>query len=289
VKAALGKIGWTVLAALAVWGQETPPPVVLDNTGKPIVVPFQCTEGDMQWAGMSCSDEEPCPVYFELTAVEPVGDKIFAAGNLHSNTVTLYSILLGSDDAGRSWREAFTRMRGAGLDHIQFTDFANGWTSGEALSPLPQEPFLLITTDGGKTWRQRPVFSETQPGSIHEFFFSSKNNGSLIIDRGEGSEEERYALYETPDGGENWLVKQLSNKPLRLPRGPGLPTEWRVQADRATQAFRIEHRQRERWVAAASFAVSAGACKPAPFESKPPEETSPAPRPAAPVIRRPRR
>jgi hypothetical protein len=242
----------------------------------------------MQWAGMSCSEEEPCPVYFELTAAEPIGDKIFVAGNIHSTTVTLFSVLLGSEDGGKTWREIHERIRGAGLDHIQFADFANGWTSGEALSPLPQDPFLLITTDGGKTWRQQPIFSEAQPGSIQQFFFSSKNNGSLIVDRGEGSDE-RYALYESPNGGVSWLVKQVGNKPLRLPRGPEPETNWRIQADRATQAFRIDHRQGERWTPSASFAVGVGVCRPTPLESKPPEEPLPSAAPPAPTTRRPRR
>ncbi len=278
----LGKLGWLfTIAALAVRGQ-TPPPV-LENTGKPMTVPFQCTDDDMQWAGMSCTPEEPCPVYFELAAAEPVGDKIFAAGNLHSSTVTLYSILLGSEDAGKTWREVYMRVRGAGLDRIQFIDFANGWTGGGSLFPLPQDPFLLLTSDGGKTWRQRLIFSEPQPGSIQQFYFSSKEQGSLIMDRGEGSAEERYALYETPDGGENWLVKQLSTRALRLPREPAPPADWRVQADR--EAFRIQHRQGANWSAVASFAVSAGVCKPEPLETKPPVEPTPAIPPPAPTRR----
>ncbi|PWU02667.1 MAG: hypothetical protein C5B51_20410 [Terriglobia bacterium] len=281
----LGRAGWLLLAAAALSGQE-PAPAVLENTGKPMTIPFQCTEEDMQWAGMSCTEDEPCPMYFELTAAQAIGDKIFAAGNLHSNTVTLYSILLGTEDTGKTWREVHARIRGAGLDHIQFADFVNGWVSGEALSPLPQDPFLLITTDGGKTWRQQAVFSENQPGSIQQFFFASRNAGNLIIDRGEGSEDERYALYESPNGGDTWIVKQLSNKPLRLPRPPEPEVNWRVQPDR--QAFRIERRQAERWIPAASFAVSAGACKPLPLESRPPEEPAPAP-PPPPPSRRPRR
>ena len=138
----------------------------------------------MAWAGMSCSEEEPCPVYLEVTAAEGVGNQIFATGNLHSDTVTLYSVLLRSQDAGKTWREGFERVRGAGLDHIQFADFVNGWASGETLFPLPQDPFLLITADGGKTWRRQPIFDETQAGSIQQFFFSSKNEGSLIVDHG---------------------------------------------------------------------------------------------------------
>src|SRR5690348_5508841 len=119
--------------------QDRPEPTLLENTGKPIAVPFQCTDEDMQWGGLSCSAEEPCPVYLELTAVEAIGTKLFAAGNIHAQTITLYSVLVASDDAGHTWREVYQRIRGAGLDHLQFADFQNGWASGEALSPLPQD------------------------------------------------------------------------------------------------------------------------------------------------------
>ena len=57
----------TVLAAAAAWAQEQPPaipaPPVLENSGKPMLLPFRCTEDDVQWAGLSCSEDEPCPVY----------------------------------------------------------------------------------------------------------------------------------------------------------------------------------------------------------------------------------
>jgi photosystem II stability/assembly factor-like uncharacterized protein len=110
--------------------------------------------------------------------------RIFAAGNIHSSAVTLYSVLLASEDAGHTWREAYERIRGASLDRIQFLDAELGWTSGQALSPLPQDPFLLLTSDGGKTWRQRVIFSESRVGSIQQFHFSARDSGSLIIDRG---------------------------------------------------------------------------------------------------------
>ncbi len=287
-------VGGIVLSAVLLFtidGQETPPAAVeatvLENSGKPMTLPFRCTEDDMAWAGLSCSEEEPCPVYLEITAAEAVGSQIFVTGNLHADTVTLYSVLLRSQDAGKIWREEFERIRGAGLDHIQFADFANGWSSGETLFPLPQDPFLLITADGGKTWRRQPIFDEPQAGSIQQFFFSSKNEGSLIVDRGEGSGSERYSLYESPNAGGTWTVKQISGKPLRLPVATDSPAGLRVQADRATKAFDVEQRQGERWVTAASFAVSAGACKPTRQEAKPPEENSPVE--PAPVPKRPRK
>jgi hypothetical protein len=250
-------------------------PAVLENQGRPMSVPFECTDDDIAWAGLSCTEQDPCPVYFELASIEPVGNKLFAVGNLHTESVTLYSVLLGSPDAGQTWQEAYRRIRGAGLDRVKFNDLANGWVSGETLWPLAQDPFLLATNDGGATWRQQPIFDDGGPGSIQQFSFESKDRGSLIIDRGEGSEEERYAMYETPNGGGTWHVKQVSNRPLRLPDTSD--KEWRARADQAARAFRIEHRRGDQWTSIAAFAVTVGACKPSVLAAPAPaEEPGPA-------------
>ena len=37
-----------------------------------------------------------------------------------------------------------------------------------------------------------------------------------MIDRGRGSSEDRYVLFESPDGGDTWALKQESSKPLSL-------------------------------------------------------------------------
>jgi len=241
-----------VLAAAAAWAQEP----------APTLLPFHCTADDVQWAGLGCSEDEPCPVYLELTAVESAAGRVFAAGNIHSSAVTLYSVLLASEDGGHTWREAYERIRGASLDHIQFLDAELGWISGQALSPLPQDPFLLLTSDGGKTWRQRVIFSESRVGSIQQFHFGARDSGSLIIDRGPGAEGGRYELYESPDAGETWTIRETSDRPFQLKPSPVAPAEWRARADGPTQAFHIERRQGERWVPVAAFSVKLGACEP---------------------------
>jgi len=258
----------TVLLQLA-RAQDAPPaapaaPPVLENSGKPMVVPFECTTEDIQWAGLTCTQDDPCPVYLELTAAASAGDRFYAAGNIHSSSVTLYSILLGSDDAGRTWRETHPRIRAAGLDWLQFTDSSSGWAAGQLLFPLPQEPFVLRTTDGGKTWSEQIVFNENAEnhfGSVQLFHFTSPTAGALVVDRGEGSDTERYALFESSNGGETWSIKEEGGKPLRLKSSPP-PAEWRVRADGPTSSFHLERRLGDRWISRASFAVKLGACKP---------------------------
>jgi len=119
----------------------------IENTGKPMRLPFECTEADTQAASLNCSEQEPCAVFLELSSVEAAGNKIFLAGNLHTNTTTLYSVLLATEDAGKTWNEPHPRIRFAGLDQIQFIDFQNGWIAGANLQSTARDPFLLITTE----------------------------------------------------------------------------------------------------------------------------------------------
>ncbi len=195
--------------------------------------------------------------------MESTGIRIFAAGNIHTANATLFTILLGTEDNGLTWREVHDRVRGAGLDHIQFAGVDTGWTSGLSFSPLPQDPFLLQTTDGGKTWRSHAIFNETRFGSIQQFFFEDKTTGSLVIDHGAGSGEDRYELFETNDGGDTWNIRETNVKSIAIKRAPLTPnSDWRVRADAATKSYQLEHRQGQRWISLAAFAVNVGACKP---------------------------
>jgi len=264
------------------WAQDQPPvsgaspapaapPVtpVLENNGKPMVLPFHCTDQDIQWAGLTCSENNPCAVYLELASLAVQGAKIIVAGNIHTAAVTLYTALLVSEDSGHTWTVAPGPIRGAGLDHTQFLDGETAWVSGLMLFPLPQDPFLLLSTDGGKTWRQRPVSNESHPGAIQQFFFSSRTEGQLIVDRGPAEKTDRYERYESSDGGESWTILEENTKPLRLAQTDAPPADWRLRADSATQSYRLERRQGTRWTDVAAFAVKIGVCSPEQQEPEP--------------------
>ncbi|MCX6636929.1 MAG: hypothetical protein NT090_17880 [Acidobacteria bacterium] len=255
----------------------------LVNLGKPLRAPFACTEEDIQSLGLDCTSEEPCAVFLELAALEIAGSKVFLAGNLHTATMTLASILLASEDEGKTWTEPHPRIRSAGLDQIQFFDFERGWVAGQQFEAMPRDPFFLITTDGGKTWRRRPVFGDSQVGSIEQFWFDSRTDGVVLIDRMQSTETgARYLVYETMTGGDTWMVREVSARPLKLKRAPAQNPDRRIRADAKTRSFIVERRQGERWQPLASFLIEAGSCRPAARPAAEPPKPDEAPVPLAP-------
>ena len=275
---------------------EAPKPVVLENTGKPIRLPFACTDEDITSIGMTCTIDEPCAVYLELAAVYGLNSRLYLAGNLHNGASTMFSVLLVSEDNGKTFVEPFERLRTGGLDRIQFADNDTGWVSGGTLLALPRDPFFLLTTDGGKTWRQRQVFSEGRIGTIEQFAFESKTAGALLIDRGQGADGGgRYERHETMTGGDSWMVREVSARPLTMKLPPAPAADWRLQADGKLKAHSVERRVGERWERVAAFMVQVGECKPrvnpleAPPQGEPIPDVNTAPVPDSGPIVAPRR
>jgi hypothetical protein len=224
---------------------------------------FACKEDDVQWAGMTCSEQEPCPIYLEISSVYPVGAKLFVSGNIHSAQSTLYSILLETSDEGATWREPVERVRGSELDAIQFVDSHTGWISGQRVYPIAGDPFFLVTTDGGGSWRKSDVLSEGADGFIQSFWFDSARTGTLTLDRGGASDEQmRYARYETMTGGTNWSVRETSDKPLAPGQKVSLAeaSAWRVRGDSAQKTLVLEKKGDSGWKQAAVLSLELAQC-----------------------------
>lgn len=227
----------------------------LENTGKPMRVAYECTAAETQAAGLGCSEKEPCPVYLELSHVESAGSEIFITGNIHTSMATLDSILLASEDGGKSWTEPHTRIRQAGLDQIQFVDAQHGWISGANLQGAPRDPFFLTTNDGGKTWTEHAVFGEDRVAGIEEFRFDSAAHGTATIDaRLDGGAIEAYG---TNDGGNTWARENVLDSAVRSGSSPS----WRLRTDTATHSYVIEKSENGRWQKLAGFLVNIASCK----------------------------
>jgi photosystem II stability/assembly factor-like uncharacterized protein len=280
-----------LIPVVSLWAQAP----VLENTGKPIQVPVECGEEQIRALGLVCAPA--CPVYLELSSAEMVANRIFAAGNLHTEATTVESVLLASDDGGATWREPHARLRAGGFDQLQFIDLETGWLSGHTLGTLPRDPFLLVTRDGGKTWYQRPVYPDSRIGLIERYRFESKTHGMLWIDRTVGAEDgDRYEEYESNNGGESWALKRTSPKPLAKPAARPTAPAIRLRPDAGTSSYRVETHTSGRWQPLASFRVRAGECRqPEPVLQPPPEPLEPEaakpesakPEPARPPAREP--
>jgi photosystem II stability/assembly factor-like uncharacterized protein len=156
--------------------------------------------------------------------------------------------------------EPHSRIRSSGLDQIQFIDFQNGWISGANLQSAPRDPFLLLTTDGGKTWRPRPIYEDSRLGVIERFWFDSAQEGTMLVDA--RLESGHHELYETRAGGESWSLRQASANPIPFPRNKeASPSGWRIRAEAASSSYAVEKSEGQRWQKIASFLVRVGSCK----------------------------
>ncbi len=234
----------------------------LEYAGKPLALPFQCTGDDLTRAGLTCPPGQPCPVYLELTGMDATGSHIVAAGNLHADAATLFSILLVSNDSGKTWHEPFDRIPGAALELVQLLDFENGWVSGAMTSGVTRDPFLLLTHDGGKTWRNRPVFDESRAAAIDSFRFDSPLHGILWIDRSQsGDPGARYERFESSSGGESWQLREAVSKLGRAGPRVAAPAGWRLRTDAPTRSYHIERKGANGWETIAGFLVRVGECR----------------------------
>src|SRR5258708_1525575 len=255
----------TFACTFAAWAQDQPPPPAEPPKPDPTQqasprVQFTCTPEDVEAFGLTCSAEEPCPVFLELSAVEANPGRIFLAGNLHTATTTLFGILLISEDGGATWKEPDKRIRYGSLEQIMFIDLEYGWISGHLNQPVPRDPFLLLTTDGGKSWRSRAIFDDTHYASMQQFWFESRTEGQLILDRTQGGRIRR-ELLESMTGGESWSPKEVTDKALTLKKSRSGEAVWRVRTDAPTKTIRIERRGAAKWEAVANFPIQVGECR----------------------------
>ena len=196
------KFAIPLLLAASALAQTPESPPKLEYAGKPLAITAACTPEQVQGVGLSCSAENPCPLFLELSSVEFVGNRVVLTGNLHTSSHTLESVLLTSEDSGHTWTEPYPRIPASVLDRIQFFDFEMGWINGHVLEKIPRDAFFLLTSDGGRTWSKRPLYGETRAGAIEQFYFDSRSHGMLLFDKSQpGENGMRHEMYESMTGG----------------------------------------------------------------------------------------
>ena len=242
------------------------PPTYASAKG-PILLPNLCAAVDLTALGQTCSEAEPCPTYLEFSTVEALGTVVVASGNTHTSSTTLQSILLISEDGGATWRESHPRIQGSALESMQFLDFANGWLAGQtSLGGLPRDPFLLLTTDSGRTWRKVDIFAESRVGLIEDFAFQTAKRGWMLIDNRGSGDAGKYEFYESQTGGTSWELREISSRiPAKAQTGQKAPSGTaRVRVDEKKGLLRIELQAGNGWREVSAFRFKLEDCKPGP-------------------------
>lgn len=239
-------------------------PPTYSSAAGPILLPNLCTELDLVSLGLTCSESEPCATYLELSGMESLGSVTILAGNLHTSTNTLQSILLVSEDGGANWREAHPRLKSSALESMQFLDFSTGWLVGHSSLALPRDPFVLLTTDSGRSWRKVDLYAESRVGVVEDFAFQTAKRGWLLVDNKGSGDAGKYELYETQTGGSSWELREISN---RIPKSalPGqrqAQNSGRIRVDDKKGLLRIEVRSGNAWKELGSFKLRLDDCKP---------------------------
>jgi hypothetical protein len=239
-------------------------------TGPVVRLNATCTEAQVQALDVSCTESAPCPLFLELASAATDGLRLFVAGNLHTDSATVASILLRSDDQGATWVDAAPRMDGVGLEQMQFV-LTHGWAAGATLTPPPaRDPFLLVTDDG-LNWRKQPVRLRSQAGVIDSYHFRSPSDGLLLIDNLRSRDEGfRYELFETRSAGSTWSVSQMSHSRPNPSPSPTPDPNLRLREDGTQQQYLLEQKFQHEWKTVARFAVPAGRCQPQAPELAPP-------------------
>ncbi len=223
---------------------------------------FNCADEDLAASGLACADDDPCPVYLELSSVSASGRRLAVAGNLHGSSVTLYSILLLSDDGGTTWKEPAARIPGAALEQVQLLDSTHAWAAGELQVPLPRDPFVLSTRDGGNSWHQTELTEEGGTGAVLRFSFDTPDHGELILDSGRASSA-RYSTWESRTAGDSWnATGKTAQVPATRRGAPAMNNEYRLGTDSASRSYVIERRNGtgDSWSRIASFLVQVAGC-----------------------------
>ena len=219
----------------------------------PVEVPYGCPQEDIDSFGLSCEPEDPCAVFLELSSAESAGERMFVVGDLHTETTTLYGVVLASEDSGKTWTEPLPRMRAVSFEQIEFLDLAHGWIGGQTIEPLPRDPFLMITADGGKSWRKKAIFEDSQFGALAQFSFDSPTSGRVVIEHS-GKDD----VYQTNTGGESWELEQITKGGVKLERHGPL-AQLRLRAD--GKVFHLERRGDQSWEPVARFNIHVADCK----------------------------
>jgi len=119
--------------------------------------------------------------------------------------------LVQTIDGGDTWSEIMIDI----VDGADFfsDDFRSVYFASEEIGVLTHESGILKTSDGGSTW------SEIKPVDAHTSFYAesviaNSTENYIVAGRIFGDTDENEKIYETTDGGLNWILSVQTNEEL---------------------------------------------------------------------------
>ncbi|MFT3893069.1 MAG: hypothetical protein QM730_15680 [Anaerolineales bacterium] len=201
-----------VLALSACKGTATP----ADIPAAPAEAPTQESATDVP---PSPYTDTPAPVTINAPIVEaPALVTIQFLNELDGYGVTDTQIVR-TNDGGVTWYNVTpSTVTEAGFGVKLFAlDVDHVWMQKPDFANYPNSGFLNRTTDGGITWT-----TITVPFSSSMLTFLDENNGWALADLGAGAGSNAVAIYQTADGGANWIQTYV-NDPNLPNAGDSLP------------------------------------------------------------------
>lgn len=195
--------------------------------------------------------------------MDAAGPKIVLVGNLHTSSATLSSIALSSDDAGSSWREPLKRLPATGFESVQLLNERQAWIAAQPQAEIATDPYLLATSDGGANWQKLPIWGEEgRSGLLQQFYFDSSQHGFVLIDRSQsGAADAGYEMYESPNAGLSWMLREVSPRPISPKWTARRTADWRLREDGKSRTYELERRVGNGWQRMANFLTELSTCK----------------------------
>lgn len=274
-----------VLSAMDGWAQpkEAPPDDAgsLVYAGEPLKLPLDCSPQTFYESRAVCSERTPCDVYAEMVGIAAAGKHLVIYGNYHTASDTIATLLLTSDDDGKSWREPVERIGAAAFEFIQFVDADHGWVVGsQSQIDGSERPVILVTENGGAYWEKRPLWDadSERTGIVEKFYFEDASHGFLVVDR-EGSADDPYELYESRNGGKSWGFRQTSAEPISLRQPRPMPEQenWRLADGSSDDGYAVQRKVNGEWSTVAEFNADLGTCTELKEAEKPEDKVTQAP------------
>jgi len=115
---------------------------------------------------------------------------------------SLPSMIFSTSDGGATWKRQFTTNPRVTLHDITFTDTSHGWAVGETGNSRGTFCIVLTTRNGGATWSQQNLSSESGAAGLHVTFTDS-SHGWVVC----GS-----TVLATVDGGRHWWTQRAGSE-----------------------------------------------------------------------------